>query len=63
MKRLPLYDKELYIRMQVFEWLFSADDLLNNRGINDGEEQNKEKLNISKWEKKIKQVDNLLQQL
>jgi hypothetical protein len=63
MKRLPLYDKELYIRMQVFEWLFSADDLLNNRGINDGEEQNKENLNISKWERKIKQVDNLLQQL
>lgn len=44
MKSLPVYDKQLFIKMQVFEWLFQSLDLL----------EGKEKLSLGQWDAKLR---------
>jgi hypothetical protein len=55
MRSLPLYEKDLYVRVQVFDWIYNADDLLNDRVIS----ENGERFQITSWENKIKQAEAL----
>lgn len=61
---MPLYDKDLYIRMQVFDWLYSSEDLLTDRDPSCIDEQghfNGLRLPILAWENRIKQAEKFIE--
>ena len=59
MNLIPLYDKEIALRMQVFEWLFHCNQLLN-RGSEDDVSL---LMNILGWETKLLQAKKLIEKL
>jgi hypothetical protein len=54
MSNLPLYDKEIFLRMKVFEWLFHCDEILT-KNCNDPEA-----MNIQGWEAKLNQAETYI---
>lgn len=55
----PLYDKEIALRMQVFEWLFHCNQLLSRSSEDDASLS----MNILGWETKLVQAEKLIEQL
>jgi len=56
---MPLYDRELATKFQVFDWLYSSVDILNQKH----EEGKDDQLTIGSWDAKIKQAEVFLDQL
>ena len=53
MRLLPVYDKVLFLRVQVYDWLFSVLEMLEPTDL--------EPMPIGTWEGKIKQADQYIQ--
>jgi hypothetical protein len=50
MRQIPIYDKELFMKMQVYEWMFSSLDMLEPPE----NDPKYEPLSLGTWESKIK---------
>ena len=50
MKKIPVYDKESFVKVQVFDWLFAILDMIKPK-------ESEEPKSIGTWETKMRQSE------
>jgi hypothetical protein len=50
MRKIPVYDRDIFVKVQIFDWFFSVLDMFNSK---EGEEPK----SVGTWEAKLKHIE------